>query len=85
MNYKNSVFEAVEVDVVKGAFLFCSKESFISLDGFDERFYFYSETDFCYRFKKQIGKVIYFPETRVIHLGGITTDNDLSFKYEIRQ
>lgn len=82
LNYKN-LTETTEVDIVKGAFLFCSKKSYLSLSGFDERFYFYSEeTDFCYRFKNEIGNVLYYPDTSIIHLGGATTDRDLWFKYK---
>lgn len=75
--------ETQPVDVVKGAFLFFSKESFEKLNGFDERFYFYSEeTDFCYRFKKEIGEVLYYPFTSVIHFGGATTDDNLWYKFK---
>ncbi len=82
LNYKN-LKGITEVDIVKGAFLFCSKKSYLRLNGFDERFYFYSEeTDFCYRFKNEIGKVLYYPDTSVIHIGGATTDKDLWFKYK---
>jgi GT2 family glycosyltransferase len=83
--YQNylDIKETQEVDVVKGAFLFCSSEAFKKLNGFDERFYFYAEeTDFCFRFKKQIGKVFYFPHTSIIHIGGATTDSNLWFKFK---
>ena len=82
LNY-NDIQKIIEVDVVKGAFLFCSRKTFNELKGFDERFYFYSEeTDYCYRFKQKAGKVIYYPETSLIHLGGATTDKNLWFKYK---
>ncbi|MDZ7626187.1 MAG: hypothetical protein U5J96_17295 [Ignavibacteriaceae bacterium] len=58
-----------EVDVVTGAFLFISRKTFEALRGFDERFFFYmDDTDLCYRHKQNNGKVIYFPETSMIHL-----------------
>ena len=60
-----------EVDVVTGAFLFITRKTFEALKGFDERFFFYmEETDLCYRHKKNNGKVIYYPETSIIHLKG---------------
>ena len=63
----------IEVDVVTGAFLFCSKDIIKKIDGFDERFFFYNEeTDLCYRVKQNGGKVYYFPETSVVHLKGGT-------------
>ncbi len=73
----------VEVDVVKGCFLFCSNSAFKKLDGFDERFFFFAEeTDFCYRFKKEIGKVFYLPYLTIIHIGGAGTDRQPWFKYK---
>ena len=75
--------EPTEVDFVKGAFLFCDRNSVEKLKGFDEQFYFYGEeVDFCYRFKKGIGKVIYYPKAKIVHLGGATADTNLLFKYE---
>ena len=82
LNYRE-LKDIEEVDVVKGAFLFCSKKSYDKLNGFDERFFFYSEeTDFCHRFSNEEGKIIFFPFTSIIHLGGATTSADLWFKYK---
>jgi len=65
----------VETDIIKGAFMFGPAGLFKKLKGFDERFYFYSEEyDLCYRFKELGGKVLYFPGTSIIHLGGAATD-----------
>jgi len=73
----------VEVDVIRGAFMFCKTEALKKLNGFDERFYFYSEeTDLCKRLKKIGGKVIFFPSTSIIHYGGATADSNLWFKYK---
>lgn len=70
-----------EVDVVTGAFLFMSRKSYQVLGGFDERFFFYMEdTDLCYRHKKNNGKVIYFPETSIIHLKGKSAKGESWFK-----
>jgi len=75
--------EPREVDFVKGAFLFCNKKYVEQLKGFDEEFYFYGEeVDFCFRFKHEIGDVIYYPNTEIIHLGGATTDKNMWFKFE---
>ncbi|HKI79601.1 MAG TPA: glycosyltransferase family 2 protein [Ignavibacteriaceae bacterium] len=82
LNYLD-IKDTSEVDVVKGAFMFCTKKNYFDLDGFDERFYFYSEeTDFCYRFKKGKGEILFYPFTSIIHLGGATTSADLWFKYK---
>jgi len=70
-----------EVDVVTGAFLFTSRKTFEVLGGFDERFFFYmDDTDLCYRHKKNNGKVIYFPETSIIHLKGKSAKGESWFK-----
>lgn len=75
--------EPTEVSVVKGAFIFCSKKIVDELGGFDDRFFFYAEeTDFCFRAANAGYKVIYFPGTEIIHLGGATTDKHLWFKFK---
>jgi len=82
LNYLN-IDSLVEVDFVKGAFLFCRTSTFINLGGFDENFYFYAEeADLCYRLKNSNGKVYYYPNTAVIHLGGASADKILWFKYK---
>ncbi len=72
----------VEVDVIKGAFMLCDAQAVKELNGFDERFFFYSEeTDLCYRFKKNGGKIYFYPGTSITHLGGETTSKNLAFKF----
>jgi GT2 family glycosyltransferase len=72
MNYSD-IKEPVQVDYVIGAFLFIEKSSFLNLGGFDTRFYLYTEEmDFSYRFNKSGGKVYYFPNSSIIHIGGAT-------------
>lgn len=78
-----SLNQPIEVDVIKGAFMFCSLEAVKKLNGFDERFFFYSEeTDLCYRFKKNNGKIIFLPNEKIIHYGGVATNKNLWFKYK---
>lgn len=82
LNYKQ-IDKPTEVDVVKGAFIFCTSSAIKKLNGFDTRFFFYGEeTDLCFRFKKSGGKVFYFPNTSIYHLGGATTDKNLWFKFK---
>ncbi|TDJ56553.1 MAG: glycosyltransferase family 2 protein [Ignavibacteria bacterium] len=65
--------ETTEVDVVTGAFLFGTKNKLQEIGGFDKRFFFYNEeTDLCYRFKRNGGKIYYYPGTSVVHLKGGT-------------
>jgi GT2 family glycosyltransferase len=82
INYQFSETPCI-VDVVKGAFLFASAKIIKKYNGFDERFFFYAEeTDLCYRFSKDGGKVYFYPETAIIHLGGATTDKYQWFKFK---
>ncbi|MDP4173878.1 MAG: glycosyltransferase family 2 protein [Bacteroidota bacterium] len=76
------ITDPIEVDVVIGAFIFSSRKTLNKLKGFDERFFFYfEEIDLCYRLKMNGGKVYYYPSTKVIHLGGATTEKMPWFKY----
>lgn len=75
--------EPIEVDVIRGAFMFCPTEIINKLNGFDARFFFYSEeTDLCYRFKQMNGKIIFLPDQQIIHYGGVASDKNLWFKYK---
>ncbi len=77
------VSEVVETDYVKGAFMFMRRETFTRLSGFDERFHFFAEeADFCIRFKKEGNRVLFYPFTSIIHLGGATTDLTPWFMYK---
>jgi len=71
------------VDVVKGAFFFANTSLIQKFNGFDERFYFYSEeTDLCYRTWKDGIKTYFFPLASIIHIGGVATDLDQWFKFK---
>lgn len=75
--------EPVEVDIIKGAFMFCPRRILEKLKGFDERFYFYAEeVDFCLRASQYGYKIYYLPQTKIIHFGGYSTDKNLWFKYK---
>ena len=60
-----------ECDWVPGCYLLIRREVIDQVGLFDPRFFLYfEEVDFC-RTAKQAGwKVVYFPDTRVVHLGG---------------
>lgn len=81
-NYKE--FEdPIEVDIIKGAFMFCSESAVRKLNGFDPRFYFFGEeSDLCLRFKKQGGKIFYYPGTSIYHVGGATVEKNQWFKFK---
>ena len=69
--------EITEVETVTGAFMLFNREDFLKLDGFDEDYFFYGEdNDLCKRFRDAGGKIIYYPETKIIHLKGGTSKAD---------
>ena len=73
----------IKVDVIRGAFMFCPANAIKELNGFDDRFFFYSEeTDLCYRFNKIGGETYFLPDVKLIHYGGITADKNLWFKFK---
>lgn len=75
--------EVTQVDLIKGASIFCERKTITKLNGFDERYFFYAEeTDLCLRAASKGYKIIYYPKTAIIHLGGYTTDKKLWFKYK---
>jgi len=79
--HSNKVTQPIEVDYVLGAFLFGSKKEIMELNGFDEKFFFYAEDiDLCYRYKKFGGKVIFYPLTSIIHIGGASVVGNQWFK-----
>lgn len=58
-----------ETDWVSGAFMLVRRDIFEKLNGFDEKYFMYTEdVDFCYRVKKLGYKVVYFPGAQIIHL-----------------
>jgi len=71
-----------DVEVVKGAYFFIPRKIIDTIGLLDERFFFYyEETEYCYRYKKIGGRVIYFPSASIIHLGGASSDSNLWFKF----
>ncbi len=52
------------------------KAAFQSINGYDESFFFYSEeVDLCYRLKMNGWKVVFVPQSKVIHLRGASSNN----------
>ncbi|MTI65574.1 MAG: glycosyltransferase family 2 protein [Firmicutes bacterium] len=60
-----------EVDCLVGAFMMVRREAIEEVGLLDEDFFMYGEDiDWCYRIKKAGWKVIYYPETKIIHHKG---------------
>jgi hypothetical protein len=65
--------QAAAVDWVPGAFVLMRRALFDALGGFDERFFlYYEEVDLCRRVQAAGYRVMYWPELRVRHIGGVS-------------
>ena len=64
-------YKIQEIDFVRGAFLFLNKKCLEKIGLLDENFFMFGEeTDLCFRMNKRGWKVIYYPETVIIHHRG---------------
>lgn len=64
-----------QVDHVMGAFFLVRRETFETLNGFDERFFVYLEDlDFSFRAKQAGWNSVYLTEAQAFHLGGGTSN-----------
>lgn len=67
--------ETQEVDWVTGACMLIRREAYEQVGDLDEGFFMYSEeTDYCRRIKSAGWRVVYFPEARVIHHVGKSSE-----------
>lgn len=75
-----------EVDWVSGACMLTKRGVINEVGKFDENFFLYFEdADLCYRMKSK-GKIIYFPEARVMHVvGSSTKSQNLKTEYHYRK
>ncbi|MDM1406582.1 glycosyltransferase family 2 protein [Myroides sp. DF42-4-2] len=68
------------VEILVGAFMFMPKHLYLTLGGFDERFFMYVEdTDLSYASLKAGYENFYFADTTVIHYKGESTIKDLEY------
>lgn len=63
-----------EIDSCAGAFMTIRKVAGDKIGWFDEDYFWYGEDiDFCYRLKEKGWKVVFDPETEIIHYKGISS------------
>jgi GT2 family glycosyltransferase len=66
-----------KVDWVSGAAMVIKKNLFDKIGGFDENiFMYYEDIDLCKRVREAGREVFYFPQEKVLHLGGRSTENE---------
>jgi N-acetylglucosaminyl-diphospho-decaprenol L-rhamnosyltransferase len=62
------------VDWVSGAFLVIRRDAWDAVDGFDPRYFMYTEdVDLCWRVARAGWRVVYEPSGEVVHLQGMST------------
>ena len=62
----------VEIDWCHGAFLLGRRADLCALEGFDERYFLYSEDmDLCFRVHESGRTVVYLPEVSIVHEGNM--------------
>jgi len=83
---ENTSAQTKEVDWVSGACMLTKRGVINEVGKFDENFFLYFEdADLCYRMKSK-GKIIYFPEARVLHIvGSSTKSQSLQTEYHYRK
>ena len=60
-----------EVEVVTGCFIMVRRKAIDQVGLLDENFFMYGEeTDWCWRFNRAGWKVLFTPESKIIHIGG---------------
>jgi len=73
----------IKADWVTGAGMFVSEKVFSEIGGFDEDFFlYYEDLDLCKRVKKAGKKIIFYPDFKVIHLGGGSVKSKIAQKRE---
>jgi N-acetylglucosaminyl-diphospho-decaprenol L-rhamnosyltransferase len=75
--YRQQMHEAdtpFETEWLQGSCLLMRRETYASVDGFDDGFFLYLEdTDICQRVHQMGLNIVYVPQAVVSHVGGATT------------
>jgi len=78
--YSFDYLKEQEVDQLMGAFLMTRREMLEEIGLFDEKFFiWFEEIDLCFRAKEANWQVIYTPRTKILHHGGQSFKQVLSF------
>lgn len=73
-----------EVDYIMGAAMFMKKSVFDNIGGFDKDFFlYYEETELCYRLRQNGYKIVWNPNTSIIHYIGASGKSSDKINYWI--
>ena len=77
-NYRNEIGDkTILVDAISGGAFFVQKDIFQNLNGYHPNLFWMEDIDFCTKVRKLDNKIIYYPETKIIHYGGKSAEKNL--------
>ena len=77
-NYRNEIGDkTILVDSISGGAFFVQRDVFQNLNGYHPNLFWMEDIDFCTKVRKLENKIIYYPETKIIHYGGKSAEKDL--------
>ncbi len=77
-NYQNKIGDKkILVDSISGGAFFVQRDVFQNLNGYHPNLFWMEDIDFCTRVRKLDNKIIYYPETKIIHYGGKSAEKNL--------
>ena len=77
-NYQHEIGDkAILVDAISGGAFFVQRDVFQNLNGYHPNLFWMEDIDFCTKVRKENKKIIYYPETKIIHYGGKSAEKDL--------
>ena len=77
-NYRNEIGDkTLLVDSISGGAFFVQKDVFQNLNGYHPNLFWMEDIDFCTKVRKLDNKIIYYPETKIIHYGGKSAEKNL--------
>ena len=77
-NYRNEIGDkTILVDSISGGAFFVQRDVFQNLNGYHPNLFWMEDIDFCTKVRKLDNKIIYYPETKIIHYGGKSAKKNL--------
>ena len=77
-NYRNEIGDkTILVDAISGGAFFVQRDVFQNLNGYHPNLFWMEDIDFCTKVRKLENKIIYYPETKIIHYRGKSAEKNL--------